>query len=339
MYKILQTLDMENPGLAYLTLKQSANFVYYQTTFILFVLQQAKYFLERWCFCANFGGDRKPPLTRLAPSNLDINMAKTVNTHPGRPDSPPNEAIPSSGGTENDQAKLVAFCARGHSGKTFTARVMIEIAHVNGRLNVVIADADRTNPTLSTYYKDAVRPRDASDEATRDWLFRLLSDTARHKYTTILDIGGGDPLLKKATKQLNLAGFCARWNIQLVLVHVVGSDLDDLAYVRDLDYLLSPPATILLLNAGLVADGRDVQAAFEPILTHEVVAKLIKRGAKPVLMPKLDVAHEVEARRLSFLAAMSDETEPPLLYTTQWQVEEWFRAVQAAFEPVKAWLP
>ncbi len=101
-------------------------------------------------------------------------------------------------------------------------------------------------------------------------------------------------------------------------MHLLGPDPDDLAYLHDVeqDGLFAPAATILVLNEALVPRNRAEKVAFQStILGHPVFLRALDRGAKVVWMPRLAVAHEVDARRLTFTAAEDNKIkqgQPPI---------------------------
>ena len=120
-----------------------------------------------------------------------------------------------------------------------------------------------------------------------------------------------------------------------MLLHLVGSDLDDLAYLRDLETVFAPPHTAIVLNAGMVPAGRSPVTAFNPILEHPVFLDAVTRGAKVVNMPRLGVMQDVDARRLSFAAATEGTALPP---TARQMVKMWRREMEKAFEQVTPWI-
>jgi hypothetical protein len=120
-----------------------------------------------------------------------------------------------------------------------------------------------------------------------------------------------------------------------VLLHLLGSDVDDLAYLRDLETVFAPPHTAIVLNAGMVPTGRSPTTAFAPILEHPVFLDAITRGAKVLKMPRLGVMQDVDARRLSFAAATEGAALPP---TARQMVQMWRRDMEKAFEEVTPWM-
>ena len=220
-------------------------------------------------------------------------MAKSTSSEPAVID----RELPSTAEAAK-QPTMVIAAGRGKVGKSVTLRWMIERALARGDLPV-IADADRTNATLSAFFPLAIRPASAEDEDVRLFLNALADDQIGSRANCFLDLGGGDLTLKQWTRDLDLSAFLTSYGIRPVLLHLLGSDVDDLAYLRDLETVFAPPHTAIVLNAGMVPTGRSPTTAFAPILEHTVFLDAITRGAKVLKMPRLGVMQDVDARRLS----------------------------------------
>jgi hypothetical protein len=92
----------------------------------------------------------------------------------------------------------------------------------------VIADADRTNATLSAFFQKVVRPPSAEDEEVRLWLNDFVDDQIERRFSAYLDLGGGDLVLKTWARDLELAPFLEANGITPIALHFAGCDLDDL---------------------------------------------------------------------------------------------------------------
>ena len=241
-------------------------------------------------------------------------------------------------------AKLVVPLGRGARGKTWWVRWAVERAQSQGR-EVVVADADRTNATLSSYFAGVASPPSADDRDVREWLAAFIEQQIDQKFTAVLDLGGGDLVLKRVAREIGLVGFLTQYGIHPVAVHLIGPDPDDLAYLRDVetDGVFAPEATILVLNEALVPIHRTPRAAFEQtVQAHPILAQTIERGARLVWMPRLEPAGEVDSRRLTFAAAEASRVKSGQAPIGPWrrqQIAAWRRAMEEAFAPVADWLP
>jgi len=239
--------------------------------------------------------------------------------------------------------KLFVPLGRGNTGKTVLLRWVAERAN-NAGCFPAIADADRTNQTLSSYFDGVISPESADDLDMKEWLDALLEKQIESKMTVLLDLGGGDLVLKQHAAEMELVHFMHKHGVDVVAAHLIGPNLDDLAYLQSVEQggTFAPERTILVLNEGLISGARSERGAFEPIVQHRIFRDVVARGAKVVRMPRLGCLHEVENRRLSFAAAEAGQTKrelPPLGLTNRQRVAIWLRDMNAAFEPVADWLP
>lgn len=239
---------------------------------------------------------------------------------------------------------LIVTLGRGARGKTFWTRWTVERAQSQGR-EVVVADADRTNATLSAYFQDVVSPPSADDRDVREWLNAFLEQQIERRFTAVLDLGGGDLILKRVARELRLVEFLGQYGIRPVAVHLLGADQDDLAYLQDVETggVFAPDATILILNEALVPLHRTPVTAFrETVQSHPILAQTLTRGAKLVTLPRLEPASDIDLRRLTFAGAEAGEIGQgpgPLGPLKRQQVALWRRAMETAFAPVAEWLP
>src|SRR5580698_2518280 len=124
-------------------------------------------------------------------------------------------------------------------------------------------------------------------------------------HTVYLDLGGRGKTLRQWTRDLDPGPFLMEHGITPVLLYLLGSDLDDLAYLRDIETTLKPRHTAIILNEGMVPSGRSPLAPFEPVISHSVFKTSVDRGAKVLKMPRLGCMQEVDRRGLSFGDAQS----------------------------------
>ena len=252
-------------------------------------------------------------------------------------DRPPVPAISS-------EPRLIVPLGRGSRGKSLWTRWAVERAQSEGR-EVVVADADRTNPTLAGYFEGVVTPPSADDRDVREWLASFIEAQIAGRFTAVLDLGGGDLVLKRIAREIQLVPFLREHGIRPVAVYLLGADPDDLAYLRDVeaDGLFAPEATVIVFNEALVPIHRTPSTAFgETVQGHAILAKTLDRGAKLVWMPRLEPAQEIDARRLTFAAAEASqvkEGQAPIGPWKRQQIALWRRSMEAAFAPVADWLP
>ena len=239
----------------------------------------------------------------------------------------------------SDQPRLIVAGGRGKVGKSVMLRFGIERCIARGG-DPIIADADRTNATLTAFFPSAVRPPSPEDGDVRDWLNSLIDAQVEHRKSIFLDLGGGDLSLHAWARDLDLVPFLIDNGIIPVLIHCLGSDLDDLAYLRDLEDVFAPPHTVILLNEGLIPIGKAPLTAFEPTLAHEVFRAAKARGAVVVRLPRLGCMQELERRRLTVQAAIDNDvgTGQPFGITGRQMIVMWRRQAEKALAPVLPWI-
>ncbi|MGF7213171.1 hypothetical protein GGE65_007807 [Skermanella aerolata] len=238
--------------------------------------------------------------------------------------------------------KLIVPLGRGKTGKTTFTRWSAERALTAGR-QTVLADADRTNATLAAFFEHVVRPPAPDANRMKSWINEILELQIERKFSMILDLGGGDLILKEHAGELGLVELCQRHGVEPVAVHFLSSDQDDLAYLRDIERsgAFSPERTVVVFNQGILAAHLSLSDAFDALLDQEVYRKAAERGARTVFMPRLSCMAEIDRRRLLFEDAVAGRTRDgrPFGLVNRQIVTMWLRAMEAAFAEVKDWLP
>lgn len=242
-----------------------------------------------------------------------------------------------------DSPKLLLALGRGKTGKSTWIRWAAERSLGRGN-TPVIADADRTNASLSVYFENVIRPPSPEDDDVRLWLNGFANRQIDERFSAFLDLGGGDLVLKSWARDLELAPFLAEYGITPIALHFLGPDLDDLTYLRDIETVakFQPKHVGVVLNEGVVPPGRVARTAFEPIINHEVFRDVLARGARVMRMPRLACAHEVENRGLSFANAEASKVKSgqsnvdPI---SRRLIGIWRREMEASFQEVSEWIP
>lgn len=205
--------------------------------------------------------------------------------------------------------------------------------------SIVYADADRTNRTGAAYFPDAISPPSTHDNAMRRWLDELIERQIAEQFNMVLDLGGGDQTLKRTAEELPLVTMLDENGIDAVALHMIGPDLDDLAYLRDVELngVFAPEQTILCFNEGVLLDGQDGPTVFEALSKQPALRAVVARGGKIVKMPRLGCMAEVDRKRGLFLALA--EPESGLGPMNRQRIKAWWAAMEERFEPVAEWLP
>jgi hypothetical protein len=221
------------------------------------------------------------------------------------------------------QPKLVIPLGRGARGKTFWLRWAIERAQSQGR-DIVVADADRTNATLSAFFDGVVTPPSADDRDVKEFLAQFIEQQIEQKFSV---------------------QFLLQHGVTPVAIHCVGPDVDDLAYLQEVEQscIFVPDATVLIMNEATVPAHRTPLSAFEnSVRNHPILTKVVQRGGKLVRMPRLEPAGDIDTRRLTFAAAEEGRAKGGQQVLGPWkrqQVAIWRRAMEESFASVANWLP
>jgi len=253
-------------------------------------------------------------------------------------------------------SRLVFTFGRGTRGKSFWARWAIDRALNAGR-DIVIGDFDRQNQSLRTLYGDArcTVPAGAEDADVEEGLRDLAEAAMEQPRTGIVDFGAGDTTLRRVSRKLGgFARFLEENRVGCTAVHVFGPSLDDLAVLKDLEPqpkardelerqgVFAPRSTILVLNEALVPPGSSPERSYKPLISHPVFQAAVERGAVPVFMPRLDVAREIELKRLGFIAAEAGQPGPDGTRIGPWNrslIRTWRQTMETIHQDVLGWLP
>jgi hypothetical protein len=238
--------------------------------------------------------------------------------------------------------KLILPLGRGSRGKSLWARWMIDRAQSQGR-EIIVADADRTNPALAQYFDGVLVPPSAEADDMEEWLSNFFEQQFEGHFNAIVDLGGGDQLLKTLARRVELVSYLKRNGIEPVAVHLLSPSLEDLAFLRDLeaDGLFAPEATLLVLNEGHVMGKKSSLTAFQHLLDHPIFKAAVKRGAKLAWMPRLDPILDIEIRHLTMTAAEAGRSSaglPPIRLWKRELITMWLRDMEQNFAPFASWL-
>jgi len=265
---------------------------------------------------------------------------------PGRSGKP--EATKPVGVAANQETvKSEIVGGRGRVGKTTIANTAVQFFRERGA-NVRVWNADRQNEThsLSIFHRDATRPPTDDPEEKRLWLEGGYDRQARERFDSVLDMAGGDPIVRQLAKETRLIRTLERRAIMPVSWQVLGPEVADLDYLKlSMDGgIFMPAATLLVLNSGLVRPGRSVLAAFSEVMEHKVFVDAVAHGARVVWFPALTCMSAVTDRGLTFTEAKNGVTKPgkePLSFFDQTRVEIfWDDHITAFFDSIPAnWLP
>lgn len=256
--------------------------------------------------------------------------------------------LPSEATAESvDQMRIATIIdGRGRAGKTTVANVLAQFCRERGA-NLRVWNADRQNEThsLSVFHPDAIRPPSDDPDDKGAWLEESFDAQVRERFDSVLDLAGGDPLVRLLARETELVTTLERRGVRTVLWQVLGPDVADLDYLKlSMEAGLFAPATLLVLNAGLVRSKRSVEAVFAEVTGHKVFIDAVAQGAQVVWFPGLVCMKRVTERGLSFDEATRGIIKPGqqrLVLFDQTRVEIfWGKHIPALFAQIPPdWLP
>jgi hypothetical protein len=251
-----------------------------------------------------------------------------------------DDIVPQTGLDLAGKPKLIFVIGRGKTGKTTFLRWVAENALKRNR-PFLMADIDPTNASFSSYFPDVSRPSGHDPVEVRSWVQRFIAYAAEQKVTAIIDLGGGDTVLRSLLAEMP-AIFAEVETAGLVPVayYMCGPQPDDLAPIVTLkSHGFAPAARALVFNEGVADAGLSRQGAFAEVQHHPIVAAEVQAGALVLWMPKLFAAATVESRRAAFAEVRDGTTETPVNLFDRTRVRSWLEAMDHRFGGVSTWLP
>lgn len=229
---------------------------------------------------------------------------------------------------------------RGSSGKSTVLSELVWRARNQGR-QPIVADGDARSRTLSGIFPDATAPASEETADVKAWLSGLLNRAVKERRSVVLDLGGGDRALVEYGRDLRLVEFCARRGIEPLAVYVLGPEAEDLSHILsvwDAAYF-RPKRCLLLLNEGVIREGRTVAGAFERTMGDPGFLRMVEGGAVPVLLHRLAAMDAAKAVRggVYEVAAGGGGLDP----VEAFMVEDWLADLERKRREAgaAAWLP
>jgi len=240
--------------------------------------------------------------------------------------------------------KVWLTIGRGKTGKTMLIRFAVEETMSEGR-QVLLADVDRTNATLASYFEGVQRPPEGDESTVATWLEKLLTFTMQQKVSAYIDLGGGDTTLRRLVAEVHdLVSMLETAGVAVVAAYLLGPQTDDLSPLATLERAgFQPAATALVLNEGLIEAALPREEAFARVLRHSAFRDAVGRGAVALWMPRLLPVAEIEARRVLFGNAATGvmregRRQTPLGPFDQGRTRVWLDTMRAEFTPVRSWI-
>jgi hypothetical protein len=239
-----------------------------------------------------------------------------------------------------DRSPVLAIgFGRGFGGKS---TLLSEVAWraINQGRSVIVADFDARSKTLADLFPGAVVPQTEELPDLKTEFSKLLNRMAKEKSSAVVDLGGGDRLMLEYGRDLRLVEFCQRRGIEPLAIYVLGPEVEDLRHclsIYEAAYF-RPQRTLLMLNEGVIREGRTVVGAFEQTMAHPDFQRMVSNGAVPMLMTRLPCMDAIKERRLNFYEAATGGQLDPV---EEFMLDDWLADLEAKRQKfnVADWLP
>ncbi len=196
---------------------------------------------------------------------------------------------------EAGRGVMHVLLGRGRTGKTTWARWAVERARSAGR-EVIVADGDRNNGTLGSFYPDAGAPVASDDVTVTAWIEELTEGLISSRSQLILDMGGGDRSFATVAERHGFNDVLPAEGVDPVAWYFLAGGRDDCETMVFMEKVgFAPARTVIVFNEGLAPAVPAGQDAFAAAMKDKEVRKVLGRGAKLLRMPAVPLATMVTA--------------------------------------------
>jgi hypothetical protein len=128
-----------------------------------------------------------------------------------------------------------------------------------------------------------------------------------------------------------------------VAIYVLGPEVEDLRHclsIYEAGYF-RPQRSILVLNEGVIREGKTLVGAFEQTMKDPGFQKMLADGARPMLLTKLPCMDLVKNGKLNLYAAAVGVGPDPLDPVEEFMLSDWLDDIEAKRQKVGVanWLP
>ncbi len=234
---------------------------------------------------------------------------------------------------------LVIGFGRGFSGKSTLLSEIAWRAKNQGR-STIVADFDARSQTLADLFPDAMVPASEELPDVKSAFTKLLNRMTTEKTSAVVDFGGGDRFMLEYGKDLELVEYCELFDIDPVALYVLGPEAEDLKHVLSIYEAgyFRPERTILVMNEGVIREGKTVIGAFEKTTKDPGFQKMLADGAKPMRVTRMACMDLVKDARLNFYEATGSGQLDPV---EGFMLTKWIKGLEAKRQKlgVADWLP
>lgn len=245
---------------------------------------------------------------------------------------------------------LIIRQGRGRLGGSTLLEYLTVRARRGGR-RVIVGDGDVDHASLSQIYPPgteggAVAPISPQPADLHHWVTDLMGRAVDEQSSLVLDLGGGEAILRDYGQDTSLVEFCGETGIQSVGLFMCGADpadFDHIVGIWDSGHF-RPRWSVLVLNEYLAPPGRTATGAFSSIMQRPEFARMSDDGMLMLMLPRLVAMPDMRNAGLSYFDAI--EGKPgrdgrPLGPMVRFQIRKWVEQLEGNLRAVGAedWLP
>lgn len=232
-------------------------------------------------------------------------MSKSESVIPPQADQPPPP-----------RPRLMWREGRGRVGASTIICVLIELAMRAGRGDLIAADGDYHNQTVSrslAHYDNLVRkpPKRRDLENLKDWTLGIIGEASQPGRTTLLDMGGNDSMPERLAEDIDLPEALTEAGIEPIVYSFVGRGSDDILNAHEAwkrGGFSNVQRRVLFLNGGVGQPITDQARIMDMFMKDERVREMVSAGAVPIPVPYLASLAKMEQEEYSIFDAMDGKT-------------------------------
>lgn len=245
---------------------------------------------------------------------------------------------------------LVVRQGRGRLGGSTLLEYLTLRARDGGR-PVIVGDGDVDHASLSQIYQPgtkegAVQPISNQSADLKQWVTDLVGRAVDEQSSLVLDLGGGEAVLRDYGNDTSLVEFCDEEGMESVGLFMCGADPADFDHIVGIwdNGHFRPRWSILVLNEFLAPPGRSALGAFNYIMERPEFGRLIEEGMLSLTIPRLVAMPAMRNAGLTFFEAVNGvrgKTGRPMSPMERHQIRKWLEHLESGLRGVQGdrWLP
>jgi hypothetical protein len=245
---------------------------------------------------------------------------------------------------------LIIRQGRGRLGGSTLLEYLVLRARRAGR-SVIVGDGDVDHASLSQVFppgtvEGAVPPLSAQPADLKQWVTDLIGRAVDERSSLVLDLGGGEAILRDYNEDTSLVEFCDEVGMESVGLFMCGAepaDFDHVVGIWDSGHF-RPRRPVLVFNEFLAPPGRSALGAFDFLMKRPEFDRLMAEGMRCLTIPRLVPMPALRNAGLSFHEGMQGKagrSGKPLGPMERHQLRKWVERLEEGLSALKAenWLP